>query len=107
MTRPLDRINPRNDLAKRILCGGAAVGLLGIAGLLAGSGAAATRRDGAGAESNPPATEIHSASHLVANGGATCRAVDLASTRECAPGSALGRAVPHLGEWLSAQWSAR
>ncbi len=106
MARPLDRMNPRNNLAKRILCGGAAVGLLGIAGLAA-SGAAATRRDGAGAESNPTATEIHLATHLVANGGATCRAVDLASMRECAPGSALARAVPQLGEWLSVQLSAR
>ncbi len=107
MARPLDRMNPRNDLAKRILWGGAAVGLLGIAGLLAASGAAATRRDAAGAESNLRATEIHSALHLVANGGAICRGVDPASTRECAPGSALARAVPQLGEWLSAQLSAR
>lgn len=107
MARPLDRMNPRSNLATRILCGGAAVGLLGVAGLLAASGAAATRRDGAGAESNPTATEIHSASNWVANGGATCRAVDLASARECAPGSALGRAVPQVGEWLLAQRSVR
>lgn len=107
MARPRNGMNPRNILAKRILCGGAAVGLLGIAGLLAASGAAATRHDGAGVESTLLATEIRSASQMVANGGAACRAVDLASARECAPGSALGRALPQLGGWLSAQWTTR
>ncbi|MFN0300832.1 MAG: hypothetical protein ACKVQU_10835 [Burkholderiales bacterium] len=107
MVRPLERMYFRNRLAKRILCAGTAVGLLGIAGLLAASGATATWRDGAGAESTPPATLHHAAAHGVANGAAICRAVDLASTRECAPGSALGRAVPRLSEWLSAQLSGR
>lgn len=107
MVRPLERMNLRNRLAKWILCAGTAVGLLGIAGLLAASGATATWRDGAGAERTPLATPNQAAAHGVANSAVICRAVDLASTRECAPGSALGRAIPQLGEWLSAQLTAR